>query len=153
MVGARSCLRGHIWQFGLDHDDPSKPLHRLTNGTEPSKTIESNGKKMENHWKTIDGNGQTAKKHSMVMVSSKTIGNLQWSLQNHWKIQWLPKNNWTCRWSSQINILLKEWSYPVVTITILIRLFCSKVGVSSPWYSLLHIAVANQTCLIPLILK
>ena len=31
----------------------------------------------------IDGNGQIAKKHSMVMVSSKTIENLQWSLQNH----------------------------------------------------------------------
>ena len=27
----------------LDHNDPSKPLHRLTNGPEPSKTIESDG--------------------------------------------------------------------------------------------------------------
>ena len=67
----------------LDHDDPSKPSHRSTNGPEPSKTIESDGRKMKNHRKTIDGNGQTAKKHSMVMVSSKTIENLQWSLQNH----------------------------------------------------------------------
>ena len=66
----------------LDHNDPSKPSHRLTNGTEPSKTIESDGNKIKNHWKTIDSNGQTAEKHSMVMVSSKTIENLQWSLQN-----------------------------------------------------------------------
>ena len=58
---------------GLDHNDPSKPSHRLTNGPEPSKTIESDGSKIKNHWKTIGGNGQTAKKHSMVMVSSKTI--------------------------------------------------------------------------------
>ena len=28
---------------GLDHNDPSKPSHRLTNGPEPSKTIESDG--------------------------------------------------------------------------------------------------------------
>ena len=28
----------------LDHSDPSKPSHRLTNGPEPSKTIESDGK-------------------------------------------------------------------------------------------------------------
>ena len=27
----------------------------------------------KNHHKTIGGNGQTAKKHSMVMVSSKTL--------------------------------------------------------------------------------
>ena len=27
----------------VDHNDPSKPSHRLTNGPEPSKTIESNG--------------------------------------------------------------------------------------------------------------
>ena len=67
----------------VDHNDPSKPSHRLTNGPEPSKTIESDGRKIKNHRKTIDGNGQTAKKHSMVMVSSKTIENLQWSLQNH----------------------------------------------------------------------
>ena len=66
----------------LDHNDPSKPSHRLTNGTEPSKTIESDGNKIKNHWKTIDSNGQTAEKYSMVMVSSKTIENLQWSLQN-----------------------------------------------------------------------
>ena len=111
----------------LDHNDPSKPSHRLTNGPEPSKTIESNGSKIKNHWKTIDGNGQTAKKHSMVMVSSKTIENLQWSLQNYWNFQWFPKNHWTCQWSSQINIFLKEWNYPVVTITILIWLFCSEV--------------------------
>ena len=67
----------------LDHDDQSKPSNCLTNGPEPSKTIERDGRKIKNHRKTIDGNGQTAKKHSMVMVSSKTIGNLQWSLQNH----------------------------------------------------------------------
>ena len=29
--------------LGIDHNDPSKPSHRLTNGPEPSKTIESNG--------------------------------------------------------------------------------------------------------------
>ena len=27
----------------IDHNDPSKPLHRLTNGPEPLKTIESDG--------------------------------------------------------------------------------------------------------------
>jgi len=73
----------YVSDTGLDHDDPSKPSHRWTNGPEPSKTIESDGRKIKNHRKTIDGNGQTAKKHSMVMVSSKTIENLQWSLQNH----------------------------------------------------------------------
>ena len=70
------------------------------------------------------------KKHSMVMVSSKTIENLQWSLQNHWNLQWFPKNHWTCQWSSQINIILKVWNYPVVTISILIWLVCSKVWIS-----------------------
>ena len=49
------------------------------------------------------------KKHSMVMVI------------------WIPKKHWTCQWSSQINILLKQLNYPVVTITILIWLCCSKV--------------------------
>ena len=33
----------------LDHDDPSKPSHRLTNGPKPSKTIESDGSKTKNH--------------------------------------------------------------------------------------------------------
>ena len=33
----------------IDHNDPSKPSHRLINGTEPSKTIESDGSKMKNH--------------------------------------------------------------------------------------------------------
>ena len=77
------------------------------------------------------------KKHSMVMVSSKTIENLQWSLQNHWNLQWIPKKHWTCQWSSQINILLKQLNYPVVTITILIWLCCSKVYCQS---SLIFIA-------------
>ena len=27
----------------LDHNDPSQPSHRLTNGPEPLKTIESDG--------------------------------------------------------------------------------------------------------------
>ena len=31
------------WCSYLDHNDPSKPSHRLTNGPEPSKTIESDG--------------------------------------------------------------------------------------------------------------
>ena len=77
------------------------------------------------------------KKHSMVMVSSKTIENLQWSLQNHWNLQWFPKKHWTCQWSSQINILLKQLNYPVVTFTILIWLCCSKVYCQS---SLIFIA-------------
>ena len=34
-------LRGQ--EMALDHNDPSKPSHRLTNGPEPSKTIESDG--------------------------------------------------------------------------------------------------------------
>ena len=29
--------------IGVDHNDPLKPSHRLTNGPEPSKTIESDG--------------------------------------------------------------------------------------------------------------
>ena len=76
------CFCNQSAQLYLDHNDPSKPSHHLTNGTEPSKTIESDGNKIKNHWKTIDSNGQTAEKYSMVMVSSKTIENLQWSLQN-----------------------------------------------------------------------
>ena len=71
------------------------------------------------------------------MVSSKTIENLQWCLQNHWNLQWIPKKHWTCQWSSQINILLKQLNYPVVTITILIWLCCSKVYCQS---SLIFIA-------------
>merc|ERR1712018_406184 len=47
-----------------------------------------------------------------------------------------------CQWSSQINILLKEWNYPVVTITILSWLFCSKVYCQS---SLIFIA-AHCSC-------
>ena len=68
----------------LDHNDPSKPSHRLTNGPEPSKTIESDGSNIKNHRKTIDSNGQTAQKtfngdgllknHSkFAMVSSKPL--------------------------------------------------------------------------------
>ena len=114
-------------KFNLDHNDPSKPSHRLTNGPEPSKTIESNGSNIKNHRKTIDGNGQTAQKHSMVMVSSKTIENLQWSLQNHWKLQWFPQNHWTCQWFSQINILLNECNYPVVLRTVWQQKFLCKL--------------------------
>ena len=33
----------------LDHNDPSKPSHPLTNGPKPSKTIESDGCKTKNH--------------------------------------------------------------------------------------------------------
>ena len=33
----------------LDHSDPSKPSHRLTNGPKPSKTIESDGSNTKNH--------------------------------------------------------------------------------------------------------
>ena len=44
--------------------------------------------------------------------------------------QWFPKNHWTCQWSSQINIILKVVNYPVVTISILIWLVCSKVWIS-----------------------
>ena len=43
----------------LDHNDPSKPSHRLTNGPEPLKVMVATSK---NHRKTIDGNGQTAQK-------------------------------------------------------------------------------------------
>ena len=57
----------------LDHNDPSKPSHRLTNGPEPSKPLKAMVATSKNHRKTIDGNGQTAQKHSMVMISSKTI--------------------------------------------------------------------------------
>ena len=68
----------------VDHNDPSKPSHRLTNGPKPSKTIESDGSKIKkNIEKTLMAMVRPPKKHSMVMVSSKTIENLQWSLQNH----------------------------------------------------------------------
>ena len=59
----------------IDHNDPSKPSHRLTNGPEPSKTIESDGSKSKNHRKTIDGNGHTAQK----------TFNGDGLLKNHWK--------------------------------------------------------------------
>ena len=58
---SESLLRSLIGD-GLDHNDPSKPSHRLTNGPEPLKTIESDGGNIKNHRKTIDGNGQTAQK-------------------------------------------------------------------------------------------
>ena len=106
----------------------------VRNHRKPLKAMVATSK---NYRKTIDGNGQTAQKHSMVMVSSKTIENLQWSLQNHWNLQWIPKKHWTCKWSSQINILLKQLNYPVVTFTILIWLCCSKVYCQS---SLIFIA-------------
>ena len=57
IVGALSLVVG-----ALDHNDPSKPSHCLTNGPEPLKTIESDGSNIKNHRKTIDGNGQTAQK-------------------------------------------------------------------------------------------
>ena len=59
----------------LDHNDPSKPSHRLTNGPEPSKTIDAIGWALkkhsmdqvmvqhgQNHCKTIEANGGL-KKH------------------------------------------------------------------------------------------
>ena len=49
----------------------------LRNHRKPLKAMVATSK---NHRKTIDGNGQTAQKHSMVMVSSKNIENMQWSL-------------------------------------------------------------------------
>ena len=70
----RSQLNWFFCLYTIDHDDPSKPSHRLINGPKPLKTIESDGSKTKNHWKTIVGNGQTARKHSMVMV---TVANSQ----------------------------------------------------------------------------
>ena len=71
------------WSW-LDHDDPSKPSHRLTNGPEPSKTIESDGRKIKktskNHWwqwsdrqKTFNGNGRLKNHWKIPMVSSKPL--------------------------------------------------------------------------------
>ena len=34
-------------QLVIDHNDPSKPSHCLTNGSEPSKTIESDGSNIQ----------------------------------------------------------------------------------------------------------
>ena len=34
---------GWTIEYIVYHNDPSKPSHRLTNGPEPSKTIESDG--------------------------------------------------------------------------------------------------------------
>ena len=41
--GGRCFANDIISVTGVDHNDPSKPSHRLTNGPEPSKTIESDG--------------------------------------------------------------------------------------------------------------
>ena len=61
-----------IAKLGIEHNDPSKPsFGQYCNGPLPLKTIESNGSKFKNLRKTIDCNGQTAKKHSM--VSSKPL--------------------------------------------------------------------------------
>ena len=46
----------------LDHNDPSKPSHCLTNGPEPSKPLKAMVATSKSHRKTIDGNGQTAQK-------------------------------------------------------------------------------------------
>ena len=69
----------------LDHNDPSKPSHRLTNGPKPSKTIESDGSNIKNHRKTIDGNGQTAQK----------TFNGDGLLKNHWKFAMVSSLFWT----------------------------------------------------------
>ena len=37
------------------------------------------------------------------------------------------QNHWTCQWSSQINILLKEWNYPVVLWAVLQQNFLCKL--------------------------
>ena len=98
----------------------------VRNHRKPLKAMVATSK---NHRKTIDGNGQTAQK----------TFNGDGLLKNHWKFamvtskpnsQWFPKNHWTCQWSSQINIILKVWNYPVVTTSILIWLVCSKVWIS-----------------------
>ena len=46
-----------VWPMVRNHRKPSKAMV----------------KKIKNHWKTIDCNGQTPKKHSMVMVSWKLL--------------------------------------------------------------------------------
>ena len=43
------CFTSQFPRGGVDHNDPSKPSHRLTNGPEQSKTIESDGNKIKNH--------------------------------------------------------------------------------------------------------
>ena len=48
----------------VDHNDPLRPSHRLTDGPKPSKTIESNGSKTKNQ------------KPLMVMV--RPLKNIQW---------------------------------------------------------------------------
>ena len=58
---AKNCFECTNYQE-VDHNDPSKPSYRLTNGPEPSKTIESDGSNIKKHRKTMDGNGQTAQK-------------------------------------------------------------------------------------------
>ena len=68
----------------IDHNDPSKPSHRSTNGPEPSKTIESDGRKIKkpskNHWwqwsdrqKTFNGDGLLKNHWKFTMVSSKPL--------------------------------------------------------------------------------
>ena len=57
----------------IDHNDPSKPSHRSTNGPEPSKTIESDGRKIK---KTIE-------KPFMAMVRPPKTFNGDGLLKNH----------------------------------------------------------------------
>jgi len=70
----------------LDHSDPSKPSHRLTNGPKSSKTIERDVSNTKNHWKTIGGNGQIAKK----------TFNGDGRLKNHWKFPMVSSKPLKC---------------------------------------------------------
>ena len=92
-----------------------KPLKAMVT---KSKTIEKPLIAMVRLPKNIQWRWSPQKPLKFAMVTSKPNS------------QWFPKNHWTCQWSSQINIILKVVNYPVVTISILIWLVCSKVWIS-----------------------
>ena len=47
---------------------PQRSIETIAMVPNHRKPLKAMVAKNKNHWKTIDGNGQTAKKHSMVMV-------------------------------------------------------------------------------------
>ena len=75
---------------------PQRSIETIASFDQWSGTIKNHWKRWWQHQKTIAkplmAMVRPPKKHSMVMVSSKTIENLQWSLQNHWNLQWFPKS-------------------------------------------------------------
>ena len=107
----------------------------VRNHRKPLKAMVATSKTIVNHWwqwsdrpKTFNGDGLLKNHWKFAMVSSKPL-----------KFTMVPKKHWTCQYSSQINILLKQLNYPVVTITILIWLCCSKVYCQSSLINIVNL--------------